>query len=199
VFIIRIFTGSVIGVISGIVLGLVGLFVLFLVVVGALAASGGPADCTPGDGPIAVDTAHSDSFRQKWNSFNAALGAGSPSAVVLTESEISSRADTYLKEKNTPFKDPRVCIHDGQGDAQAKIAFLGFTAKFKVTGTLDLTGQHPKAKIKSIDIGNVPGWMISPAETLVNRAIDSALNDVTLDHSYAPTLKPGEADVAGRP
>lgn len=194
-FIIRFFTGSIVGIISSIVL----LLVLFVVVVGALAVTGSPADCTAGDGPIVVDAAHSDAFKQKWNGVNAILDAGSPSSVTLSESEVSSRADTYLKQKNTPFKQPRVCLHDGSGEGQAKISFLGLTAKFKVKGTLDLTSAHPKAKIDSMEVGNLPGWLISPAESFVNRAIDSALNDVSLDHRYAPTLKPGQAVVAGTP
>lgn len=173
--------------------------ILFVVVVGALAVTGSPADCTAGDGPIVVDNAHSDTFKQKWDGLNAILDGGSPSSVTLTESELTSRADNYVKEKNTPFKEPRVCLHDGNGEGQAKISFLGLTAKVKVKGTLDLAGAHPSAKIDSMEVGNVPGWLISPAESLVNRALDSALDDVTLDHRYAPTLKAGQADVAGTP
>jgi hypothetical protein len=189
----------VIGIILGILLSLFGLFVLFAIVLGALAVTGGPGDCTPGGGPITVDAAHSDAFKQKWNAFNDVLDAGSPSSVTLTESEISSRAQTYLDDEDTPFKDARVCIHDGKGEGQAKMKFIGLTMKFKVTGTLELDGAHPKAHIDSIDIGNVPGWMIGPAERVVNRGINSALNDVDLDHKYTPVLTPGQAAVSGAP
>jgi hypothetical protein len=198
-FVIRFFTGSIVAAMMGIVMLLFGLAVLFVVVVGALAVTGGPADCTPGDGPIVVDAAHSDAFKQKWKGFNDVLDARSPSSVTLTESEISSRADSYLKTKNAPLKEPRACIHDGSGEGQAKISFLGLTTKFKVKGTLDLTGAHPKAKIDSMSVGNVPSWLISPARSYINRAIDSELNSVTLDHRYAPTLKPGQAELAGTP
>jgi hypothetical protein len=199
VFIIRIFTGSVIGIIFGILLSLFGLFVLFAIVLGALAVTGGPGDCTPGGGPITVDAANSTSFQQKWDAFNDVLDAGSPSSVTLSESEISSRAQSYLDEKDTPFKDARVCIHDGKGEGQAKMKFLGLTMKFKVTGTMQLDGAHPKAHIDSIDIGNIPGWMIGPAERVVNRGINGALDDVDLDHKYTPVLTPGQAAVGGTP
>jgi hypothetical protein len=199
VFIIRFFTGSVLGIIFGIFLSLFALFILFAVVIGALAVTGGPGDCTAGGGPITVDAANSDSFKAKWDSFNDVLDAGSPSSVTLNESEISSRAKTYLEDQDTPFKEPRVCIHDGKGEGQAKMKFLGLTMKFKVTGTVELDGDHPKAHIDSIDIGNVPGWMIGPAERVVNRGINSALDDVDLDHEYTPVLTPGQAAVSGTP
>jgi hypothetical protein len=198
-FLIRFFTGSVIGWITGVLVLVIGLVVLFAVVVGALAATGKPSDCTPGDGPIVVDAAHSDAFKQKWDGFSKILDAGSTSSVTVTESEISSRADTYLKQKGAPIKEPRVCIHDGSGEAQAKISFAGLTAHFKVKGTLDLSGSHPKAKIDSMEVGNVPGFLLKPVRSYINRAIDSELNNVTLDHHYTVTLTPGQAGVAGTP
>lgn len=197
--IIRLFMGSIVGMIIGAILLVIGIFGLFIVVVGALALSGGPADCAPGDGPITVDAAHSDAFQQKWNGFNAIVDGGAPSSITLSESEISSRADTFLREKSGPFKEPRVCLHDGSGEGQAKIAFLGLTAKVKVKGSLDLTGQHPQAKIDSIKVGNVPGWLMGPAESFVNRAIDNALNDVRLEHRCSVAINPGEAGVTGTP
>jgi hypothetical protein len=198
-FLIRFFTGSIIGWITGVIVLVIGLGLLFVVAVGALAATGKPADCTPGDGPIVVDTAHADAFKVKWDGFSKVLDAGSPSSVSLTESEISSRADTYLRQKGAPIKAPRVCIHDGDGDAQAQISFLGLTVHFKVKGTLDLSGGHPKAKIDSMEVGNVPGFLLKPVRSYINRAIDSQLNSVTLDHHYTLTLKPGQADVGGAP
>lgn len=198
-FIIRLFAGSVIGMIAGVIVLIVGLLVVFVVAVGALAVSGGPGDCTPGGGPMTIDAAGASSFKQKWDAFNKTLDGGAPASVSLSESEISSRADAYLKSKSTPLKEPRVCIHDGSGEGQATISFLGMEAKFKVKGTLDLAATHPKAKIDSIEIGNVPGWLISPAESFVNSAIDDALNGVDLDHKYAPKLTPGKAEVGGTP
>jgi hypothetical protein len=199
VFIIRIFTGSIIGMISGV---LIGLFVLALIFAGllvALAATGGPATCTPGGGPTTIDAANAASFRGKWDTLNTALDGGAPSNAIFNESEISSRADEYLKQKNAPLKNPRVCLHNGYGEGTATFSFLGFAAKFKIKGTMQLTGSHPKAKVDSIEIGNIPGFLIAPAERLVNRALDDVLNGVNMDHKYTPTLTDGQAAVAGTP
>lgn len=64
---------------------------------------------------------------------------------------------------------------------------------------MDLTGAHPKANIASMQVGNVPSWMLSPARRVINSAIDNELNNVTLDHRYAPTLTPGQAAVGATP
>ena len=198
-FIIRIFTGSIIGIIAGV---FVTLFVLSLVFAGTLvvlAATGGPATCTPGGGPTTIDTANAASFRAKWNALSSALDGGAPSSATFTESEISSRADEYLKQQDAPLKNPRVCIHDGTGDATATFSFLGFDAKFKISGTMKLDGPHPKANIDSIEIGNIPGFMLAPAERFVNRALDDVLDGVDMDHKYTPTLTNGQAAIAGTP
>jgi len=64
---------------------------------------------------------------------------------------------------------------------------------------MTLNAAHPKAHIDSMEIGNVPGWAAAPVESLVNRALDSALNDVNLEHKYTPTLTPGQAALGGQP
>lgn len=51
----------------------------------------------------------------------------------------------------------------------------------------------------SIEIGNIPSFLTSPAETFVNSALDDVLNGVNLDHKYAPTLTDGQAAIAGIP
>jgi hypothetical protein len=180
-------------------LGIVLLVVAFVVVFGVLAATGGPGACSPGDGPITVDAANSASFQQKWDALSATLGGGAPGSATFNESELSSRADTFLKQHDVGFHDSRVCIHSGSGEGSATFSFLGFDVKVKVRGTVDLSGRHPKAKIDHMDIGNVPGLLTGPAEKVVSRAIDSALDDVDLNHRYTPALSPGQAAVSGVP
>jgi hypothetical protein len=198
-FIIRLFTGSIIGMITGFFFSLLLLFVLFAVVVGALAATGGPSPCTPGGASITVDQANSDAFKSKWDAFSRVLDGGAAASVTLNESEISSRADTWLSDHSVPFSDPRVCIHNGSGEASSTFSFAGLHVKIKLKGTMTLTGAHPQAHIDSMEIGNIPGWASAPVESLVNRALDSALNDVNLDHRYTPTLTPGQAAIGGQP
>jgi hypothetical protein len=198
-FIIRLFTGSIIGMITGLFVGIIALFLIFAGLIVGLAATGGPGDCTPGGGPTTIDAANAASFQTKWDAMNATLDGGAPASASFNESELSSRADAFLQEKDAPLKDPRVCLHNGYGEGSGKFSFLGFNVKFKVKGTMELAGAHPKAKIDSIEIGNLPGFLIAPAERFVNSAIDSAMDDVDLDHKYTPALTEGKAAVSGQP
>lgn len=198
-FIISFFTASIFRMVFGIILTLVLLAVLFIVVVGALAVTGGPGPCTPGDGPITVDAANSTSFQQKWDALNATLDGGAAGSTTFNESELSSRADTFLRQHDVGFNHPRVCVHNGSGEGSATFSFLGFDMKVKVKGTVDLTSSHPKAKVQHMDVGNIPGFLTGPAQRVVNRAIDSALDDVDLHHRYTPSLTPGQAAVSGAP
>ncbi|MEX2247875.1 MAG: hypothetical protein WEC75_14465 [Dehalococcoidia bacterium] len=199
-FFIRFFTGSIIGIISGLLFSVLMLFIFLAIVVVVLASTGGPGDCDPGGGPITVSTANSDTFKQKWDGFDAILDGGSPSSVTFNESELSSRAVNYLEEEeDTPFKDVRVCVHDGFGEATGRLDLLGIDVKIKLKGTVDLTGEHPDADIDKIEVGNVPGFMTGSIETLVNRAIDAVESDIDLDHPYTPELTEGSAVIAGQP
>ena len=198
-FIFSFFTASIFRMVLGIILSIVLLAVLSVAVVGALAVTGGPSACTPGDGPITVDAANSTSFQQKWDALNATLDSGAAGSTTFSESELSSRADTYLRKHDAGFNHPRVCVHNGSGEASATFSFLGFDMKVKVKGTVDLTGRHPKAKAQHVDVGNIPGFLTGPAQKVVNRAIDSALGDVDLHHRYTATLTAGQSDVSGTP
>jgi hypothetical protein len=180
-------------------LSLVLLAVVFIVAFGVLAVTGGPSACTPGDGPITVDAANSASFQQKWDALNPTLNSGAPGAATFSESELSSRADTYLKQHNVGLHNPRICVYNGVGEGSATFSFLGMHMKVKVRGSVDLTGRHPTSRINHMDIGNVPGFLTRPAERVVNRAIDSALNGVNLQHRYTPSLTRGQAAVSGVP
>jgi hypothetical protein len=199
VFIIRIFTGSIIGMISGVVVSLFVLALIFAGVLVALAAIGGPGTCTPGGGPTTIDAANAAAFRGKWDTLNAALASGTISSARFSESELSSRADEYLKQEDAPLKDPRVCLHNEAGEATGRFAFLGFNVKFKIKGTMRLSGKHPKAQVDSIEIGNVPGFLTAPAEKLLDRALDDVLNGVDMDHTYTPVISEGQVAIAGTP
>ena len=166
-----------------------------------LALSGGPGPCTPGGGPITINAANADGFQQKWDGFDAVLDGASPSSASFDESEVTSRADQYFRdETDVDFVDVRICIHDGFGEATAKLeAILGLDTEVKVTGTVDLTGDTPVAQIGDIEIGNVPGFITNAIEGFVEDAVDEALEDIDLKHTYTPTLTEGEAQIDGLP
>jgi hypothetical protein len=200
VFIIRFFTGSVFGMITGVFVGIIGLAVVLAGVVFLLAAVGGPGACTPGGGEIVVSAANADAFDQKWEGFNDILDGGSPSFLVLNESEITSRAERFIEEEAGEIGHVRVCIHDGFGEVTGNVdAFLGIDADFRAKGTVDLSGEHPVVDFDDIDIGNVPGFVVEPFEGLLEDAIEELLEKVDLDHSYTPTLTEGEVRIDGQP
>ncbi len=166
-----------------------------------LAFSGGPGPCTPSGDLIIVNAANADGFQQKWDGFDAVLDGGSSSSVSFGESEVTSRADQYIKdETDVDFAEVRICIHDGFGEATAKLeTILGLETKVKITGSLDLSGDHPQALDLEIDIGNVPGFVTNAIEGFVEDAVDEALNDIDLSHTYTPILTEGNAQIDGVP
>jgi len=176
--------------------------VIFVGVNVILAFSGGPGPCTPsGDPPITVNADNAAMFQEKWDAFDVILDGGSPSSVTFNESEVTSRADQYIRaETDVDFEDVRVCIHDGFGEATGKLeAILGLETKVKIKGNLDLSGDHPEARDLEIDIGNVPGFITNAIEGFVEDAVDEALEDIDLSHTYTPTLTEGNAQIDGVP
>ena len=187
------------GMFAGFFLILFIVFFVLVIVMFLLAITGGPGPCTPGGGPISVSAANSQSFKTKWDALDAALDGGSAASTDFNESEVTSRAQEFDEAEDTPFDDIRVCIHDGFGEGTAKFGFLGLSTKVKVKGTMELAGPHPVAQIDDIKVGNVPGFLTSVVEGLVEDAIDEALDKVDLKHPYVPTLSEGQARIDGQP
>jgi len=199
VFIIHFFTGSILGILSGIFLSLVLIAIILGATTAALMATGGPTTCEPGGGEIAISQANSDTFIDKWDAFDQALNNGTPGFVTFNESEIASRAESWANEEDVPFEDIRACIHDGYGEAAATLRVLGMDVKIRVKGTLDLSGKNPEARVDDISVGNVPGFLMAPVEAIVDRSLDEGLNDLEIEHDYSLTLREGEATLGGRP
>lgn len=187
------------GIIISVITGLIGLVVVVIVVAGLLAVTGGPAACTPGGGPIEISDAQAQSFDAKWDELDASLANGSPSTITLTESEVSSRANQYIDEEGGDVDDVQVCIHDGLGELTGSVDIFAGSAKFKASGTVDLTSGHPVVDFQDIEVGNVPGFILGPLEGVVEDAIQQLLDDITLEHTYIPTLSEGQAQINGTP
>ena len=187
------------GIIISMLSGLIGLVVVAGVAVGALAFTGGPDSCTLGGGPIEISDAQAQSFDTKWDGLDAALNGGAPTSVTFTESEVSSRANKYIDDKGGDVDDVRVCIHDGFGEVTGKVdAFVG-SGNFRVTGTVALDQGRPIVDFQDIEVGNVPGFALAPFENAVEDAIQELLDDITLEHTYAPSLSEGQAKIDGTP
>ncbi len=175
--------------------------VAFGAAIAILAFSNGPGACTPGGDIILVNAANADSFDQKWDALDAVLDGGSPSSDTFNESEVSSRADQYFrKEKALDFRDVRVCIYDGYGEATGTLdAILGLQVEVKLKGTMDLTGDKPKIDIDDMEFGKVPGWFVDVTDAIFGNDINEALEDIELEHTYPPTLTEGQAQIDGEP
>ncbi len=193
------FFRSPIGWLIGLFSSLVLIVVLLVLITGVLAYTGGPGPCTPGGGAIEISDAQAASFDQKWDQLDASLDGGAATAISLTESEISSRAAQYIRDRGGDISDVRVCVHDGRGEVTGKVdAFLG-KIKFKAAGTVDLSSGHPVAEFDDISVGNVPGVVLGLLEGIVEGAIEELLDDIGLSHTYTPALSGGSAEIQGTP
>ena len=191
---------SPLGIIFSVIAGIFLLFVVFVMVTGILAFTGGPDPCTPGGtAPIENNAANAAAFDAKWDQMDAQLDAGTPASITLTESEVTSRANTFIDEEGGDIADVQVCIYSGSGAATGQVDLPVGDAKFKVTGTVDLTGEHPVAEFDDIELGNIPGVIMDPFESAVEEAIQELLEDIDLSHDYTVELRPGEAVISGTP
>ena len=164
-----------------------------------LAVTGGPEECGAGGGTIVISDANAESFHEKWDAFDATLDGGSPASMTLNESEINSRVHAWNEEKDI-FEEIRVCIHDGYGEATGTLDGAGIVdGEFKLTGTVQLTGEHPVVDIYNIDLGNVPDPLLASLEDPAEGPIEEALQKVDLDHDYTVTYAEGEVRIDGRP
>ncbi len=189
------FWSSPLGIVVG-VLTAAGVFIVVVVVAGtALAVTGGPDPCTPGGGPITVNAANAQAFDDKWHALNNTLDDGSPASANFTESEVSSFVD---REAGSTFSDVRICIHDGFGEATAKMDFIGLSAKIKVTGNVAFA-EHPEGVDLDIEVGNVPGVFTNLIEGLIEGLIDEETEKVDLEHSYSSLPTEGNGQIDGVP
>src|SRR5436309_2592384 len=120
----------------GWILSLVGI-TIFVVVVGGivfgvLAATGGTKldECTPDKADatgvivkrgVTRNSKLSEDWQVAWDAFKTSLDAGQAQTITFTESQASSRADTFLQEKSAPVKNVTICFHEGEAEASAKV------------------------------------------------------------------------------
>jgi hypothetical protein len=187
------------GIIISVFSGLIGLVLIAGAGVAAMALTGGPGPCTPGGGAIEISDAHAQSFDTKWDGLDAALAGGGSSSITLTESEVSSRANKYIDDKGGDVNDVQVCIHDGYGEVTGSVDVAVGSGKFKAKGAVALNAGRPVVDFQDIELGNVPGFALAPFENAVENAIQELLDDITLEHTYAPSLSDGQAEIDGTP
>ncbi|MEX0751119.1 MAG: hypothetical protein WD359_09960 [Dehalococcoidia bacterium] len=201
---IRLITGSILGLLFGALTTLLVIVLAFSALSLLLATTGGPEPCEPRGGPLVVDDAQAASFQQKWNEFqttldmvNAGQTVDPARFVAFTESEISSRANEYVEGKHIPIDDIRVCLDEGYGVGTGTVSILGFDTKVRLKGTVEFTDDSARPRIDDMEIGSVPGFMSAPIRRLVNRQLDRAAVDVVNAHNYQILIGNGNGAVAG--
>jgi hypothetical protein len=191
---------SPIGIIFGILASIAMILFVLVLITGVLAFTGGPDPCTPGGAaPIQNDPGNAAAFDLKWAQLNAQLDGGTTASATFTESEVTSRANQFIDEKGGDIGDVQVCIYSGSGAMTGSVDLPVADAKFKVTGTVNLTGEHPVAHFDDVEVGNVPGVVLDPFQSTVEDAIQQLLDDVTLEHNFTVELQPGQAVITGTP
>ena len=190
-------------VVTLVVVAVVGVVVVAVVSVG-LAITGGSGACTPGGGPITVSAANAQAFQQKWDAFDQLLDSGSPSSVTFSESEVSSRADRFVQdETGVDIDDLQICFHDGFAEVSGKLkSGIGINSEVRIKGSVDLSSDPAKAIVDKVEVGSVPGALVDVAETIgldANDALNEALGELTLEHSYQAVFSEGAVEVSGQP
>ena len=176
-------------------LAAVGLFLLTV--------TGSPGSCENEERPILDTTDLGIVFQLKWDRFNDTLDAGQESTVVLSESEVTSRARLWVDEQDVSVSDLLICFSVDSAAASGKVdvPFFPGDVDVLIRGTVDLRGEHPDIEIDEIKVGNLPG----PLTGLVEGFIETLINDqeeeleLALEHDYGITFGEGDITIGGQP
>jgi hypothetical protein len=178
----------------GIPLLAVGFFVL--------AIAGSPGSCEVEGRPISPTQQDTDSFIMKWEQLNNALDAGQPSTATFTESEVTGRARLWVEENDLSVTDLYICFSAGEGgQASGKIdvPFFPGDVDVLVSGSVELTGDHPEATIDELEVGGLPGIFTNLVEGFINALIDDQEDMIELTHDYSASYGDGTVTISGQP
>jgi len=186
------------------VLGVVGIVVggaaLVVVLTAAAAFVGSPGGCDSGDREVQTSDALAQQFQGKLDAFNDQLDAGQPASFTFDESEATSRGRQFLDEENAPIGDLKVCLNpDGPSASGNLNAVLGLDVSVKVSGQLDLSGEHPRVEDLSVDVGGAPGFITGGFDGVVEGVINDQLTHIDTEHQLAITFGEGTATLSGQP
>lgn len=180
--------------------GIVGVVVLVVVLTVLAAFVGSPGECDSGDGEVEINPALAQQFQAKLDKFNEQLDAGQAASFTFDESEATSRGREFLEDKNAPIEDLKVCFNPEGPSASGKLsAVLGLDVKVKVSGDLDLSGEHPRVDELDIDVGGLPGFITGGIEGIVKDVINDQLDHIDIEHQLRITFAEGTATLSGQP
>ncbi len=188
--------------IVGTLLGLVVIGVpLLAVVFFLLAITGSPGSCEAEGRPIAGTLQDAASFQRRWDQLNSALNAGQPSTATFSENEVTGRARLWVEKTDVPVTDLFLCFKSGKGEASGKIdvPFFPGDVDVLVSGTAELTGEHPNVDLDDIEVGGLPGPLSTLVEGFINSLVDDHEEDIDLSHDYGVTFGDGTVTISGQP
>jgi len=184
---------AVVGAITGVV--------VLVVVLAVLAAfAGSPGECDSGDREVQTSSALSQRLQDKLDTFDEQLDAGQAASFTFDESEATSRGREFLDENNAPIEDLKVCFSPEGPSASGKVsAVLGLDLDVKVSGKMNLSGEHPRVDDLDIDVGRVPGFVTGGLEGVVKDVINDQLDHIDIEHKLTITFGEGTATLSGQP
>lgn len=164
-----------------------------------LAVAGSPGECGGGR-DLTFDPQLASDYEQRWLALNAQLMTGRPASFTVSDSEATSQSRIFLAETGAPIRDVRVCFVTDAADANGTISPpIGPDIAVRVKGSVDLSEQHPRARIDSIRIGGLPGFIARPFLGPIEGLIDDQANQIELDHRITVQLSDGQAVILGQP
>ena len=177
-----------------------GVVVLVVVLTALAAFVGSPGECDSGDREVEVSSTLAQQLQDKLDDFDEQLDAGQAASFTFDESEATSRGREFLEEKNAPIEDLKVCFNGERVSASGKLdAVLGLDVKAKVSGALNLSGEHPRLDDLDIDVGGVPGFMTGRMEGIIEDVVNDQLDHIDVEHQLEITFGEGTATLSGRP
>jgi hypothetical protein len=180
--------------------GIVGIVAVVVVLTGAAAFMGSPGECDSGNREVEISSALAQQFQAKLDRFDEQLDAGQAASFSFDESEATSRGREFLKEKNAPIDDLKVCLNPEGPSASGNLsAVLGLDVSAKVSGHLDLSGEHPRVDDLDIDVGGLPGFTTGGFEGTIEDVINDQLNHIDVEHQLSITFGEGTATLSGQP
>ncbi len=166
-----------------------------------LAITGSPGTCDMEGRTITTSLQFAAAYEEKWDGLEAALDAGQAAAATFSESEVTSRANVWLQERDAPIDEIMICFGDGTAATSAKIdiPFVPGDVDVLARGSLILTGTAADAEITDLEVGGLPGPLADLVEDFINNIIEDQTEDLGLDHSFTLTFTEGAVTISGVP
>ena len=181
----------------GIILGVVTVVVVLAVLA---AFVGSPGECDSGDREVVVSPALAQALQDKLDAFDEQLDAGQAASFTFDESEATSRGQQFLDENDAPIDDLKICFHPEGPSASGKVsAVAGLDLDVKVSGDVNLSGEHPRIDDLDIDVGQMPGFVTGGLEGLIEDVINDQLDHIDIEHRLTITFGEGTATLSGQP